>query len=292
MSQPQDPKRLLDAHGVRGTPLGDLLATAKRDVPSTARVQSFVDELERAITAQAPPPKVLHQATWLRVVLGALVGAAGVMWWLHEAPDNAAERAVSNGPYVEQWAAQDATPRAPAARATLVAKDSPAPVVEAITTPVDAGQTQILGADAQAGIASKKNEDAAPAITPSARAAARPARVTMNSPARPPAASASSPRTQHVAATTVDGAPTEIALVARARRLLQVQPQQTLVLLAEHRQRYPHGELSEEREFLTLEAQQRLGFVALLREGARSFLRTFPGSWHREQVEQLLRASD
>ena len=65
-------------------------------------------------------------------------------------------------------------------------------------------------------------------------------------------------------------------------------PRRTLALTNEHRLRYPHGILDQEREALAIEALIKLGRLDEARPRARAFALTYPGSPHQARLERAL----
>lgn len=74
MSQPDDPERL--ASGSPRSPLGDLLASAARDVPSHAQLALLAERLG-PLRQGAAPQSALQGSRWLK--LGAVAGVAGML---------------------------------------------------------------------------------------------------------------------------------------------------------------------------------------------------------------------
>src|SRR5450432_884823 len=82
-------------------------------------------------------------------------------------------------------------------------------------------------------------------------------------------------------------APENGSELARERALLDVaradaargEPEQVLAAVAEHRQQFPHGRLTEEREALTIRALLSLGRTAEARQRAEAFRVSYPNSF-------------
>jgi hypothetical protein len=72
--------------------------------------------------------------------------------------------------------------------------------------------------------------------------------------------------------------PSEAMLLRAARRALSEDPKRTLALMSEHRTRYPHGILSQEREFLAQQALKALGRTEEAAHQAKQFQSSFEDS--------------
>lgn len=72
--------------------------------------------------------------------------------------------------------------------------------------------------------------------------------------------------------------PSEAMLLRAARRALARDPKRTLALMSEHRTRYPHGILSQEREYLAQQALQALGRTEEAAQQAKQFQSSFEDS--------------
>lgn len=88
--------------------------------------------------------------------------------------------------------------------------------------------------------------------------------------------------------TAAPPAPTELGLLAEARRVLRSTPSQTLRLTNEHRERFDRGALVEEREVLAIEALVRLEREPQASARAERFRRRFPGSIHASRLSAIL----
>ncbi len=80
----------------------------------------------------------------------------------------------------------------------------------------------------------------------------------------------------------------EEALLEEARRALASSPGQALKLLRQHRQQFPHGELTAERLYLSAEAFARLGDKANAERQAKILLERFPTSAYARRIPSLL----
>jgi hypothetical protein len=81
-------------------------------------------------------------------------------------------------------------------------------------------------------------------------------------------------------------APSEAELLARAQAALAAEPARAFALTREHRRRFPEGVLAQEREVIAIEALKRLGKQRAASDKAAAFEDRFPGSVHRERLEQ------
>jgi hypothetical protein len=86
--------------------------------------------------------------------------------------------------------------------------------------------------------------------------------------------------------------------LARERALLDVarasashgEPEQVLAVVAQHRQQFPHGRLSEEREALSIRALLSLGRAEEARQRAEAFRAAYPHSFLIPALESALSA--
>jgi hypothetical protein len=80
----------------------------------------------------------------------------------------------------------------------------------------------------------------------------------------------------------------ELALLARARRVLAATPARALALTDEHRKLFRSGQLAEERELLAIEALVNMGRGDDARRRARSFAKSYPSSVHQHRLGVIL----
>jgi hypothetical protein len=80
----------------------------------------------------------------------------------------------------------------------------------------------------------------------------------------------------------------ELALLARARRLLPSAPEETLRITELHRRRFAAPSFAQERELLAIEALVRRGEYVAAAQRARRFEKSYPHSLHRERLRILL----
>jgi hypothetical protein len=113
-----------------------------------------------------------------------------------------------------------------------------------------------------------------PAITPSAA----PPNVET------PSKTTVSPAPSAVKAVAHDTLAEEEALLEQARRSLTSSPGGALALLREHQQRFPAGQLTAERLFLSVDALRRVGDRAGAERQAQVLLKRFPGSVYAGQL--------
>jgi hypothetical protein len=142
----------------------------------------------------------------------------------------------------------------------------------------------------------------------------RPARPSVNSPAAAPVpappvnralapAEPEKPAVVEEAPDTKDPAPSpraasrrdtlklEESLLEQARRSID-SPARALSLLREHERRFPNGELTAERLYLTAQTQARAGNGTAARHYARLLAERFPKSTYVRRVRPLLDASN
>jgi len=79
----------------------------------------------------------------------------------------------------------------------------------------------------------------------------------------------------------------ELTLLERATHALGSNPQAALEATEEHARRFPAGALSQEREFVAIEALEALGRTAEANARIDRFRARFPGSAHLRRLEQL-----
>lgn len=77
----------------------------------------------------------------------------------------------------------------------------------------------------------------------------------------------------------------EEALLEQARRAAVSSPGQALTLLQQYQRRFPAGQLSAERMFLSVDVLHRLGNQAAARKQADALIRAFPTSVYASQVK-------
>lgn len=138
-----------------------------------------------------------------------------------------------------------------------------------------------------------------PAQNPSPSAGSPAAAVPSPSPAAAPAVpAAAAPATfaagsqggaQPTRATaTLSPAPTEGAILLRARQELASDPAGALALTDEHARRFPGGTLAQEREVLAIEALAALGRAQDARARLAAFRAAFPQSRHLARLDALV----
>jgi hypothetical protein len=84
----------------------------------------------------------------------------------------------------------------------------------------------------------------------------------------------------------------EEALLEAARSALSRDPARALSLLQRHRSRFPSGQLSAERMFLSVDCYQRLGNGAAAKREAAALAKRFPSSTYARRAPQLLGSSE
>ena len=80
----------------------------------------------------------------------------------------------------------------------------------------------------------------------------------------------------------------EFGLLARARTILPARPLAALALTTEHKERFPEGSLSSEREYLAIRALAALNRQSEMRSRALRFQRRWPDSVYARAVGDLL----
>lgn len=80
----------------------------------------------------------------------------------------------------------------------------------------------------------------------------------------------------------------EASLVLRARRAVRGAPAQALALCDRHAERFPDGQLVQEREIIRIDATRALGREDQARTMARAFLAAHPRSPSREHLRWAL----
>jgi hypothetical protein len=122
-----------------------------------------------------------------------------------------------------------------------------------------------------------RSESPPPEIAPAETA--MPAPVEMH-----PAAPAVSEKSAAHGDTLAD----EAALLEEARRALASSPSQALKILHQYRQKFPHGELTAERLFLSADAYARLGDKANAERQAKALREQFPSSAYARRLPAVL----
>lgn len=128
-------------------------------------------------------------------------------------------------------------------------------------------------------------ETATPSATPSVGA------ETTSVEAAPSAAEvAPSPTRTHAKKRTpiAHDKPSEADLLNRARTALKTDPKHALGLTRQHKQLYPNGVLSQEREVIAIEALSRLNEKNAAEERADRFEKQYPDSAHQEKVRSTV----
>jgi TolA-binding protein len=77
----------------------------------------------------------------------------------------------------------------------------------------------------------------------------------------------------------------EEALLEQARRAATSSPSQALGLLQQYRRRFPNGQLTAERMFLSVDVLTRLGNTNAAQKQADALIRAFPASVYAAQVK-------
>ncbi|HEU5076331.1 MAG TPA: hypothetical protein VFU02_19195 [Polyangiaceae bacterium] len=220
--------------------LGELLRSARADVPSAAELSGLAGKLGPLLDAPAPPAALPPPATTgsgmpglaklaVLVAVGGLVGG-GVYFGTRSPSEPQPAPAHTHG-----------TPAADAQRAPKV--EAPRPATPAVEP------TPSLSADAAAEVARDAPQTRAP----------------------------------------VAAKPSEAALLNQAQQALKTDPRRALELTRRHKQLYPQGSLSQEREVIAIEALSRLDKKNSAHERAEAFSEKYPESAHQKKVDTTLK---
>ena len=129
-----------------------------------------------------------------------------------------------------------------------------------------------------------------PVSAPAPKAAPLPEQpVAEAAPAAPaseaPVADAAPPKAPAQAASK----PSEASLLNQAQQALKTNPRRALQLTRLHKQLYPQGSLSQEREVIAIEALSRLDKKSSAQERADAFSEKYPESAHQKKVDTSLK---
>jgi outer membrane protein assembly factor BamD (BamD/ComL family) len=80
----------------------------------------------------------------------------------------------------------------------------------------------------------------------------------------------------------------EIDLLRSARAALASRPREAYQLTEQHRNLYPQGVFTQEREALAVEALLRTGDLKLARELAEVFVKRYPSSPHAHRFREAM----
>jgi hypothetical protein len=114
-------------------------------------------------------------------------------------------------------------------------------------------------------------------------------RPVVRKPERPRRMPAPAPTPLEPSASSAMDPAAELALLVRARRVLQANPARTLELTEEHARNYERGAFAEEREVLAIEALIRTQEREGARERFERFALAFPNSTHLARIRALLK---
>jgi hypothetical protein len=187
-------------------------------------------------------------ARWAAVGLGGIVSGAALWWALTASP--------SSEPLTHPGATD--TGKLPAALAPAASSETP-------LAPKLSGATQQEQA---------QHQEQAPLA--SAASDASPAAQNVRSPA-----ASLTPRVHR----PPQNGQSEAELLERAEAALSSQPERALALTREHRQRFPHAVLVQEREVIAIEALKRLGRDRAARDRAKAFGERYRGSVHETRIQ-------
>ena len=257
-----------------------------------ARRQALQESLRRATggseapeapTACPRPPLVpfAFAGAALLAALGLWLGNRGSEPAAHDAAAHDASMPSSPRP-VTDAAPSGAAPSDASVPSTRPAVTDPgASSTRPVTDPAPPGAAP---SDASASQGPAASSSAPPVSSASPTVSSSPARAADAAPRRP---GVSSPGR---VGTTPDD---EIALIRRARAELdQGHARRSLELLGQHRRRFSHGLLEQEREVLAIDALVRLGRRRAARARAARFHRRFPDSALGSRVRSLVEDGD
>jgi hypothetical protein len=240
--------------------LRDAVRSAAGDAPTSRDLAVLAAALGPVFAAPpssfpAPPPNGLSQSMSLGArVLGAGAGKATVVALV-------ALCAAGGGYGTVRWLRSSSSASHDIAPAPRV-ETQPAVPPNAIPAPeLPAEPARPEGAAAAPAVRSRE---------PSKSRAVEPA-----PPSRDEAAPQAEPPKQEVS---------EWALVEQARRSLASDPRRALALAEEHKRKFEGGPLSEEADFIEIEAQKRLGHADEARALSDRFRKRYPSSIHGQSV--------
>jgi len=132
-----------------------------------------------------------------------------------------------------------------------------------------------------------------PAPSPVSAPAPKAAPLAQKPVAAAPAAPASEAPIDEAAApkarAQVTAKPSEASLLNQAQQALKTNPRRALQLTRLHKQLYPQGSLSQEREVIAIEALSRLDKKSSAHERAEAFSEKYPESAHQKKVDTSLK---
>jgi hypothetical protein len=96
------------------------------------------------------------------------------------------------------------------------------------------------------------------------------------------------PQQPETATSPAPASPTEASLLLKARRTLDRDPAEALMLTEEHARRFPAGSLAPEREILAVEALARLGRTTEARHRLDALRERFPNTANIARLESLI----
>lgn len=182
--------------------------------------------------------------------------------------------------------------RAPGPRTPVLATGGPATIAQGLDAPRAETVPPVVSwedlprvREAPLAAARRRSEASAPSQP------ASPESATLQPPAvePEPAAAAGTFESETSAASPAPAAaPTEGALLLRARRALALDPASALALTEEDATRYPAGALAPEREVLAIEALSGLGRASDARARFAAFRARYPQSPHLARLASLV----
>jgi len=132
------------------------------------------------------------------------------------------------------------------------------------------------------------SSDASPSARPIDSAAIVPASASVDTAvSTPPSTGAPPLGSANAAPSASSPARSEVELLKAAQASAASSPSQALALCDEHARLYPRGDLSQEREFIRIQALMAAGRVGEARSLADAFIARNPGSAHATRLEEI-----
>jgi hypothetical protein len=253
--------------------------TRLRDDPDQPRgLRDLLDHSVRDVGSQADIAKT---AAKLLPLVGA--GALGVL-----ATSSAAKASVGAGK--AWWVASvvaGSVAVAGVAVVTRVPSENKAPIVMQPPAPAPVPALPKV-------VAVPEVEQASPPVAPVPEVVAPPSapKAQPRTAAPPPpvaAESATVPEPAPVPVAPAPAKPSESQLLGAAQSSLASDPARALKLTAEHRQLFPGGAFTQEREVIEIDALYRLGRTAEAERRATQFIARNPGSSYARRVKELMK---
>lgn len=135
--------------------------------------------------------------------------------------------------------------------------------------------------------ASLPSSDASPSALPIDSATVTPSAASVDVQSTAPATAPAPPGSASAAPSASAPARSEVELLKAAQASAASSPAQALALCDEHARLYPRGDLSQEREFIRIQALMAAGRVGEARSLADAFIARNPGSAHATRLEEI-----